>query len=711
MLIDKISLRNFRVFHGSHELTLSINPEKHVSVISGQNGFGKTSLLTSLLWGLYGKHLGDVDERYRKEIHDTGGYKKYAAKLMNRLALQNANEENAILITALEQCTLLSEKETIKTKMSDLNSFSVNISLTSLSIPHLTCQNVSVKRIYHVPTGNEVVEILIDGKVNELTKNIGTEIFINDFILPKEIAKFFFFDAEKITALAEIKSLEEKHYFSRAYTEVLGIKKYADLKLNLENMQLKIKKKSAHKADRTKIEAFQIKLAENVSLLEIYQNNYSKKEQELVMKKSDLTEIQERLVRSGSTMNFDELQEFKRIRNQLKEEIAKNKNRFNEMLDLAPFAMVANKLLKVKQQLLLEERQTHHNLIKNLMQEKYKQLLRAFEGKSVENIVQIKQVLATNLLNEIDPNYHILLNYNQEQFSQFSAVLENLGDVYSKQFKTLVSDSRRLLSIYNITQKKVVDAESKENDPVIKALKDTHDTLLQDIKNLEEFILDTKVRIGILEKETSVIKKQLSEQTKYIKIEVSDQQKVETADRLVQQLEIFIHQLKQKKKKSLEKNIHKELNRLMHKSDFIGRVEVKIEGDLVDIELFDSKNMPVTKDTLSKGEQQLYATALLKALITESNTQFPVFIDSPLQKLDKRHASNIIRDFYPTISSQVVVFPLLEKELIEEEYNLLLPKVGKAYLIQQDSASTSSFEEVIPDKLFRYLGNSQNAYV
>ena len=39
--------------------------------------------------------------------------------------------------------------------------------------------------------------VLIDGKVNELTKTIGQEIFINDFILPKEIAKFFFFDAEK----------------------------------------------------------------------------------------------------------------------------------------------------------------------------------------------------------------------------------------------------------------------------------------------------------------------------------------------------------------------------------------------------------------------------------------------------------------------------------------------------------------------------------
>ena len=149
----------------------------------------------------------------------------------------------------------------------------------------------------------------------------------------------------------------------------------------------------------------------------------------------------------------------------------------------------------------------------------------------------------------------------------------------------------------------------------------------------------------------------------------------------------------------------------MHKGDFVDRVDVKIEGDLIDVELYDGKKVLINKDSLSKGEQQLYATALLKALITESNTQFPVFIDSPLQKLDKMHAANIIRDFYPTISSQVVVFPLLEKELILNEYEMLLPKVGKAYLIQHDNPYESSFMDVAPEELFSQYNNLQKAYV
>ena len=39
----------------------------------------------------------------------------------------------------------------------------------------------------------EELNIKIDGIENELTKEVGFEVFINDFILPREIAKFFFF--------------------------------------------------------------------------------------------------------------------------------------------------------------------------------------------------------------------------------------------------------------------------------------------------------------------------------------------------------------------------------------------------------------------------------------------------------------------------------------------------------------------------------------
>src|ERR1700748_3039775 len=96
MFIEKVTINNFRIYQGHNELIFSTDTEQNVSIISGNNGFGKTSLLTSLVWCLYGKLMSDVDERYRREIYESGGYKRFCEKIMNRGALAaskvNANQ-------------------------------------------------------------------------------------------------------------------------------------------------------------------------------------------------------------------------------------------------------------------------------------------------------------------------------------------------------------------------------------------------------------------------------------------------------------------------------------------------------------------------------------------------------------------------------------------------------------------------------------------
>jgi len=710
MLIDKIILRNFRVYYGSNELNLSIDPEKNVSIISGQNGFGKTSFLTALVWCLYGKYMPDVDERYRKDINENGGYKKHANKLMSRPALAEGVEQHEILKNKLSLTANVLECERIQQSINQLFSFSVTIKFTNIFIPHISCNSVDVIRTYNTLTAQETIEVLIDGKVNELTKTIGQEIFINDFILPKEIAKFFFFDAEKITALAEVRNIEEKQYFSKAYNEVLGIKKYTDLKQNLENLQLRLRKKSANKGDLKKIEHLQNKLEEDQSKQEIYSKDIERKEQELLVKRRDAIDKQEQLIRSGSKLSNQELAHAIIRRDRLKEEMIANKNRFNSLLDLAPFAMVSDQMGIVKQQLIKEEKQQNVTLINNLLKEKYIELKQALAQTKID-YTYFDEILKEHLLSDVQEDTKSLLDFTSSQSSQFNEVFEDINNNYNKLFKNVIAESRKLQSTYNIEQKNIQDAEAKASDAVIKLVRESYEELNQEISELEKSIANLSAANSAIDKEIASINRQLSEQTKHIKVEEADREKAETSDRLIKQLEQFIRQLKNKKKASLEKNIQKELNGLMHKHDFVNRVEVLIEGDLIDIDLFDAQNQIINKDALSKGEQQLYATALLKALVTESNIQFPVFIDSPLQKLDKKHATNIIRDFYPSVSSQVVLFPLLEKELNEEEYQLLKPKVGKACLLEQKNTGCTSFKEVQPLELFYQFNQSQKVNV
>ena len=170
------------------------------------------------------------------------------------------------------------------------------------------------------------------------------------------------------------------------------------------------------------------------------------------------------------------------------------------------------------------------------------------------------------------------------------------------------------------------------------------------------------------------------------------------ANELIESLDTFLRNLKEEKKVSLERRLKGIMNALMHKEDFIGNVAVDVQEDGLDIVLYTPSGKIIRKESLSKGEQQLYATSLLKALVEESGIEFPVFIDSPLQKFDKSHSSKIITEFYPSISKQVVLFPLLHKELTEEELEIMKPLVKSAYLIKND-VEQSYFKPVLVDKL------------
>ncbi len=203
MQIKEICLNNFRIYKGQNRIDLLPEDEKNIIVVSGKNGFGKTTFLMSLVWCLYGRQMENVDELYKKEIADKGSYGRYIGSTLNRLA-----------------------------KIEGETSFSVSVVFKDVRIPEITCNEVKITRTLDtVSSTTDRVEVLIDGYPNQLIQDLttdrqdGAEIFIRDFILPIEVAKFFFFDAEKIVSLAEINSPEQRRMLSRAYTEVLGIKK------------------------------------------------------------------------------------------------------------------------------------------------------------------------------------------------------------------------------------------------------------------------------------------------------------------------------------------------------------------------------------------------------------------------------------------------------------------------------------------------------
>ncbi len=73
MIIKEINLYNFRIYKGSNKIDLATSGQKNIFIVSGRNGFGKTTFLMSMVWCLYGRQMQDVDDIYKKEIDDQGG--------------------------------------------------------------------------------------------------------------------------------------------------------------------------------------------------------------------------------------------------------------------------------------------------------------------------------------------------------------------------------------------------------------------------------------------------------------------------------------------------------------------------------------------------------------------------------------------------------------------------------------------------------------
>lgn len=261
MVIKEVELYNFRIYKGLNRIDLLPRDNKNIFIVSGRNGFGKTTFLMSLVWCLFGKQMQEVDDLYQKEIFDQGGYNKYIANSLNRLA-----------------------------KAEGESRFHVSITFSKVNIPDLPCNEIKITRSFDIETSSgDLVEILIDGYQNELTKDVGPEIFIREFILPKEIAKFFFFDAEKIVTLAEITTADQRRKLSLAYSEVLGIKKYEDLKKQLEDLQLKLRQESASPKEKKQLHALEADVKSCEEDIIAYTDEINTLKDEIVEKENFLT--------------------------------------------------------------------------------------------------------------------------------------------------------------------------------------------------------------------------------------------------------------------------------------------------------------------------------------------------------------------------------------------------------------------------------------
>lgn len=683
MTIKEIELNNFRIYKGSNLIDLSNVDDKNIFVVSGRNGFGKTTFLMSLVWCLYGRQMQDVDDIYKKEIDDQGGYGKYIGNSLNRLA-----------------------------KSEDDYNFHVSITFTNVNIPEVPCKEIRIKRSYNSKTSSyEDVEVLIDGYPSEIAKEVGPEIFIREFIMPIEIAKFFFFDAEKIVSLAEVNTPEQKRKLSKAYSEVLGIKKYEDLKGELEGLQLKLRQDTASATEKSQLRILEAeyqnyddKIKDNETLITELREKRSEKNKES-------RDIQEKLIKSGSLITVEELHELRNKEEELTENLLELQNQLKESYDIIPFAIAGEKFLEVNDQL---ENETNYKAAKfkdeNVKGVTNKILTDLIKEPKPEDLVidyKVEKYFAETFEKlirkhffsdtpDLPKDFKMLLEFSDSEKNELQALLNNIKYSFKESFKRITSDYNQTRNDLNAIRKKIRDAETNQESPIITEFRNQKEVLDKEIIGIDATIDSLNREIGEYINERTQKGKRIEELSKKLNVSEKNKAKDELITKNICQLKDFIEKFKSKKKESLEKQILEGLETLLHKKGFVKKVDVEIIGDTIDIILKNVRGEEIKKESLSKGEQQMYATALLRALVEESDIQFPVFIDSPMQKFDEQHAENIVKYFYPNISDQVVIFPLINKELTEKEYNILSNNIAKTFLINNIHEDKSEFLPLEP---------------
>jgi len=111
------------------------------------------------------------------------------------------------------------------------------------------------------------------------------------------------------------------------------------------------------------------------------------------------------------------------------------------------------------------------------------------------------------------------------------------------------------------------------------------------------------------------------------------------------------------------------------------------------INLLHDKNIDLYKkielNQLSKGEKQIFILSLYYAIIKASGKDVPFIIDTPYARIDTEHREQISKEYFPTISSQVIVLST-DEEITRPYYNVLKPFLAKEYLLQYDEANSKT---------------------
>jgi len=556
----------------------------------------------------------------------------------------------------------------------------------------------SVRRNWKVD-GDKVEEqfrVLKNGHMLGTIEKEYSQVFIANLI-PLGVSNLFFFDGEKIQELAE--DTPDNGFFKEALDSILGLDIIQTLAKDLRTY--------AFKQNATENSIDIIKEIDKLS------KNWASQDNELQNLHQERSSIRTKLEKTidiiANKENELSLQgagyakkrfEFKNKLNQTENELTEVRKRLRDIYSgLFPFTLVPDLCLQLRD-IIQEERarKNESSTIKLLVQKKAMFTHRLFQDNgyfsqitgnaSKEDIVN--DIISTfrDVIKESEnKDFRLINDFSDKELNQLLYWVDQTSNKIPREIKQMSALYSRLLSdraYYENLIKRVPDDSIL--DPIINEINTQYQMkgrYENQLIKADEVIGSMKFKISEVERKLELLEEKYEQYNKF-------KRKIGLIRNIRIMLDEYQDAIREDKMEMLRNSFLDSISMIIRKHNFIS--DIKIDSETYQIQLKREDGNYIDKSILSKGEKQIYAVSMLLALAEVSGRPLPFVIDTPLAMLDSVHRDNIVENFFPNASHQVIIFST-DTEIDKIYFDKLLPYITRVYHLQFDDQTSSSLGE------------------
>lgn len=645
MLLRKIILENYGLYAGKVELDLlprvKYGQEKPIILVGGKNGTGKTTFLDAIRLVLYGKAiLGnrvsqiDYEDFLREHIHrDT---KAIIPPDFARVALEFD------YVTTGEQKTYFVERSWTARKTKGVK---------------------------------EYLQIKVDGKELENVSDDFWQGFVEE-IIPERLSQLFFFDGEKIKSIADDNNGSQ--VLADAIKTLLGLDVVDRLKADLSIFMGREIKKSGAKTDKNTWQDFETKI--NQAKEEIGQ-----KLDELARVRTSITGVLAD-IKNKETRLHQEGHHYATRRDELKIKQSQLTTRIEELENQIrlecektfPFSLCPSISTNLRTQLQDEKQWKHWSMVRNELASVQGEILSNTHGLDKKSRLQVEGIIKAAFATRFGIADHLNNTKEIHGLSDASAdqALSWLDEAENQSQPNVKKTGQQLANLHRQLLETTKDLSKSPDEAQTLPLFEDLSLLNQRLGKFQEE--ERQIKDEISQNENKLIALQ-REQRRHIDRQVEQdgsKGRLSLVKNIQNALNTYQQRLTAEKIGQLRQAVTQGFNCLSRKGDLISDITIADQSFVTT--LFDKKGRSLPKKNLSAGEKQLFAIAMLWGLAKTSGRPLPVIIDTPLGRLDSDHRRNLIENYFPMASHQVILLST-DTEVDQQLYKQLSPDISHCY--------------------------------